>query len=69
MSAFVLRVRVRLGINRVVMVARIGGVNGDKGDMAEVFATFIVGLFHCLSFSHYAIRKRDANALLGNGNQ
>src|SRR3546814_19966134 len=60
---------VRRGPDRVVMVARVGGVDGDDGDVSAVF-TIAERLFRdALGFLQHAFRKFMRTAVLVVGDE
>ena len=62
---------VRFGPDRIVMVARIGGVDGDNGQVAEVFALVCAQrqLRRELRFLKCCLGEDMRNAVLGDCNQ
>ena len=59
-------VRVGFGKYRIVMVAGIGRVNGDKGQGGQVFAPCRIGFCHGFGFGHHRIGENSRQTLLGN---
>jgi len=60
--AFIFRILVARRIDGVVVVARIGGVDGDEGDLAQVLAPLQSrqGLILGLAFDRFGEARRDA---------
>ena len=70
-DSLVAAVSVRLRPDRIVVVARIGGVDGDDGDIAQIFAlVFRQGqIDRTLRLGHRRFGKDVRNAVLGDGDE
>ena len=60
---------IRLGEDGVVMVARVGRVNGDQRQVAQVFTAFDGRGLCRVGFGDDRVRKMVGNAVLVNGDQ
>ena len=69
MTAFVLRVRIRLRIAGVVVVARIMRINRHKRQLTQIFAPFEPRRFHRIRLRYHSVRKTIRNAMLVDRNQ
>ena len=69
MTAGVLGVGIRAGINRIIAVAGIDGVDGYKRQRAQVFPRAKIGRQGCVSFGNHRIGELIGNAVLVDRNQ
>ncbi len=69
MPARVLRIVIRPGPHRIVMIARIFGIDGDKRNGAQIFAPACIDWFGGSRFRKRIRRKFRGNAVRVNGDQ
>ncbi len=70
MAAAIVRIGVRLGIDRVVVILGVGRVDGDQRDLAPVLAAARqVGGFRGLGFGDHLARKHMRNVVRMNRDQ
>ena len=68
-AACVRRVGIRFGADGIVAVARIGRVDGEQWQIAQVFARAHGGCNAAVSLGHHGVGEGVGDAVLVNGNQ